>query len=81
MQSNRLGCLTGTGILAAVITIFVIAGYAYASGGLMYNPGPLSAKSGETLGGVTSHAEIAGDCKTCHTAQSVMGRLPLKCRT
>jgi len=68
MQSNRLGCLTGTGIIAVLITALVIAGYAYASGGLLFNPGPLSAKSGETLGGVTSHAEVGGDCKACHTA-------------
>ena len=68
MQSNRLGCLTGTGIIAVLITTFVIAGYAYASGGLMFNPGPLSAKSGEILGGVTSHSEIGRDCKACHSA-------------
>lgn len=69
MRSNRLGCLTGTGILAALITAFVIAGFAYASGGLMYNPGPLSTHSDdEVLGGVNSHAEIGGDCAACHTA-------------
>lgn len=68
MRTNRLGCLTSTGIIAALITAFAIAGYAYARGGLMYNPGPLNAQSGEMLGGVTSHAEIAGDCKACHTA-------------
>ena len=34
----------------------------------MYNPGPLSAQGDQTLGGVTSHAEIGGDCKACHTA-------------
>ncbi|HXD10282.1 MAG TPA: hypothetical protein VN653_09480 [Anaerolineales bacterium] len=68
-NKNRLGCLTGTGILALLITTFVIAGYAYAQGGMLYNPGPLSTKqSGEVLGGVISHAEISGDCKACHTA-------------
>ena len=55
MQRNRLGCLTGTGLITALITSLVIAGYAFASGGLMYNPGPLNAQQGETLGGVTSH--------------------------
>ena len=68
MRSNRLGCLSGTGFLAALITALVIAGYAYASGGWMYNPGPLNAQKGQTLGGVTSHAEIGGNCKACHTA-------------
>jgi len=68
MRSNRLGCLTGTGIIAALITAFAIAGYAYARGGLMYNPGPLSAQGDETLGGVTSHAATGGNCEACHTA-------------
>ena len=68
MRSNRLGCLTGTGLIAALITALAIAGYAFAAGGLMYNPGPLSARGGEMLGGVTSHAELGGNCDACHTA-------------
>ena len=31
--------------IAALVTALVIAGYAYARGGLMYNPGPLNAQS------------------------------------
>jgi hypothetical protein len=68
MRSNRLGCLTGTGMLAALVTALAIAGYAYARGGLMYNPGPLNSQRGEMLGGVTSHAEAGGKCEACHTA-------------
>jgi hypothetical protein len=68
MRNNRLGCLSSTGILAALITVLVIAGYAYARGGLLFNPGPLNAQGNQTLGGVTSHAEIGGECKACHTA-------------
>lgn len=68
MNNKRLGCLSGTGILAAIITALVIAGYAYASGGLMYNPGPLNAQAGVMLGGVTSHAGTNGNCKACHVA-------------
>jgi hypothetical protein len=67
-KTNRLGCLSGTGILAALLTAILIAGYAYAKDGLLYNPGPLNAQSGEMLGGVTSHAQTGGDCKACHTA-------------
>jgi hypothetical protein len=66
--TNRLGCLTGTGIVTALLTALILAGYAYARGGLMYNPGPLSTHGDEILGGVRSHAEIAGDCEACHTA-------------
>ncbi len=68
MQKNRLGCLTGTGLIAALITLGIIVGYAFSSGSLIFSPGALSAKSGKTLGGVTSHSEIGRDCKACHTA-------------
>ena len=66
MRGNRLGCLSGTGILAALLTVFVIAGYAYARGGLMYSPGPLNTHGDQMLGGVWSHAETGGECKSCH---------------
>ncbi|HLO30987.1 MAG TPA: cytochrome c3 family protein, partial [Anaerolineales bacterium] len=68
MRNNRLGCLSGTGLLAALITALVIAGYAYARGSMMYSPGPLSTQGARSLGGVTSHAETGGDCQACHTA-------------
>lgn len=32
----------------------------------MFSPGALNSKSGTVLGGVSSHAEIAGKCHTCH---------------
>jgi hypothetical protein len=67
MRSNRLGCLSSTGILAALVTVLVIAGYAYARGGLLFNPGPLNSQGDRSLGGVTSHAEIGGECEACHT--------------
>lgn len=68
MRGNRLGCFTFSGVLTALITGLVIAGAAYARGGLMYNPGPLNAQPGEILGGVTSHAETGGRCEACHSA-------------
>ena len=68
MRKARLGCLTGTGIIATLITAFAIAGYAFASGGQMFSPGALNDIHGAMLGGVTSHAEIAGACSACHVA-------------
>jgi hypothetical protein len=65
---QRLGCLSGTGLVATLITALLIAGYVYARGGLLFNPGPLNSQSGRILGGVTSHAEIGGNCESCHTA-------------
>jgi len=68
MRTRRLGCLTGTGIIATFITLAVITGVVVASGGVMFNPGQLNSDQGPVLGGVSSHAEIAGNCKACHTA-------------
>lgn len=80
MNSKRLGCLSGTGIITAIITALVIAGYAYAQGGLIYNPGPLNAQSeGEMLGGVTSHAGTGGNCKACHTAPWESAKMEDRC--
>jgi hypothetical protein len=84
MRTTRLGCLSATGVIAAILTGVVIAGYVYAQGGLLYNPGPLNAQSGEILGGVISHAEAGGDCKACHTApweSEMMADRCVKCHT
>jgi hypothetical protein len=68
MRGARLGCLSSAGIIAALVTAFAIAGYAVAGGGQMFSPGALNALDGQTLGGVTSHADIAGACSACHVA-------------
>lgn len=66
MQTNRPGCLTGNGIVAAFLTIVMLLGFALFSGNAMFSPGPLNAQPGEqTLGGVSAHAQIA-DCSACH---------------
>lgn len=66
MHNNRLGCFTGVGIFAALITLFVIAGVAFASGGQMFSAGDLNAELGQSYGGVNSHAQIT-ECSACHT--------------
>ena len=68
MHRNRLGCLSGTGIIAALIAVLSIAGYGFVSGGVMFSPGPLNAGVGQSPDGVSSHAEIDGDCESCHVA-------------
>ena len=68
MRRNRLGCLSGIGIFAAMITAFLIAGFAFAGGGAMFSPGLLNDVHGDPLGGITSHAESAGACSICHVA-------------
>ncbi|MBI3153525.1 MAG: hypothetical protein HYZ21_15435 [Chloroflexi bacterium] len=83
MQKNRLGCLTGTGIFAAFVTLFVLVGAAFASGGHMFSSGELNAEVGESIGGVNSHAQIP-ECKACHTApweRETMADRCLACHT
>jgi len=66
MKNTRLGFLTTSGIMAAVLTALIITGFAFTSGGMLFSPGALNARAGATLGGVNSHAELAGQCNLCH---------------
>ena len=69
MQKIPLGCLTGTGLISALIAILTIGGVAVAGGGSLFSPGALNAQqTGEILGNVRSHAESAGRCGLCHAA-------------
>ena len=52
-NKNRFGCLTSTGILATLITVFVIVGVAFASGSDMFSAGDLNAQGDKPYGGVT----------------------------
>jgi hypothetical protein len=82
MTKNRLGCLTGTGILAALFTVLVIIGFGFASGGSMFSPGPLNAhQSGAVLGNVRSHAETRGNCGACHAAPWDSATMADRCTT
>lgn len=62
-----LGLLT-SGKFTAAATVVVLIGMYTARGGTMFSSGPLSDKhrGREKLGGVSSHAEIAGNCSACH---------------
>lgn len=68
MRSNRLGCLSGMGMIIILVTLLAIGGVTYAEGGRLYSSGLLNAQAGEMLGGVRSHAETGGQCEACHTA-------------
>ncbi len=67
---RRLGCLTPFGIGGGVIAVAAVILVALLSGGTMFSPGPLNAytKAGITLGGVTSHAALGGNCAACHSS-------------
>lgn len=83
MNNSRLGCLTGTGIFAALITVVVLIGLAVVSGGQMFSAGALNDQPGEVLGGFSSHGQIT-ECRACHTApweRETMADRCLDCHT
>ena len=67
MSNNRLGCLSVTGIVTAIVALLVVAGVAFAGNQALFSPGSLNAKTGTSLGGVTAHSEIK-QCSQCHTS-------------
>jgi len=82
-NTNRLGCFTGTGLIAALITFFILVGVAFASGGQMFSSGSLNNQPGEMIGNVDSHANIT-ECRACHSApweQATMADRCLACHT
>ncbi len=78
---KRLSCLSTSGLLVGLITALVITGVAVAQGGVLFSPGPLNAQEGPALGGVTSHAAIGGECKTCHVAPWNASSMDERCLT
>lgn len=78
--NNRLGCLTSTGLIAALITLVALVGVAFASGGHMFSSGDLNAQTGEAVGGVNSHAQIS-ECKACHSAPWESDTMADRCLT
>ncbi|OGO11758.1 MAG: hypothetical protein A2Y93_12370 [Chloroflexi bacterium RBG_13_68_17] len=79
-----LGCLTGAGLLAALLTAAAITATALASSNRLFSPGKLSAQAGVDLGGVSAHAALEEDCAACHPAfwsASAMGDRCLGCHT
>ncbi len=69
MNARRLGCLSGSSLLAVALTLLLALGVTLVRGGRWFSPGPLNAQaSGAELGGVTSHAATGGRCQACHTA-------------
>ncbi|HEX6309530.1 MAG TPA: cytochrome c3 family protein [Longimicrobiales bacterium] len=56
------------GMLTVLVTLLLAAAAWMAFGGRIFAPDALSAASGEPLGGVRSHAELAGRCGACHVA-------------
>lgn len=62
--------LPTSGEVVALLTVATVAVILLVKGEAMFSPGALKAqsRSGATLGGVTSHAEIGKNCAACHVA-------------
>jgi hypothetical protein len=77
---RRLGCLSTSGIVAALSTLVVLVAAMLIVGGRPFSPGPLNAQAGDTpLGGVRSHAETGGHCSACHIAFWSAGSMAGRC--
>jgi hypothetical protein len=80
-----LGCFTFSALAAAAVAVLAVAGASVVSGNGMFSPGELSrvAHAGP-VGGVSSHADLAGRCEACHASVGSaegMGSLCLACHT
>ena len=83
-KNSRPGCITTSGIVLAALVALIIAGFVYAKGGLLFNPGNLNAESGPSLRGMTSHAEFANQCSLCHApfwSTNTMADMCVLCHT
>ena len=68
-MSKRLGFVSATGILVAVIALAGVLAWTLVKGPVLFSPGGLNAEAkAEPVGGVASHADLAGDCGACHPA-------------
>lgn len=68
-MNRPIGCLSRSGLAAALVTLIVLAGAGLVWGGRPFSPGPLNAQAGsQPAGGVRSHAETGGRCSACHAA-------------
>lgn len=68
-MNDRLGFLTVSGAVGAVVALAALLGWVMLSGLTPFSPGGLNAMARtQPLGGVVSHAELGGHCEACHTA-------------
>lgn len=68
-MSNRLGFLSGTGAVVAAVALLGMLGWTTIRGPVIFSPGALNSVSkSRTLGGVATHAQLAGNCGACHSA-------------
>lgn len=79
MHAARGRGISRWGVLAALAALLLTAGAWTYLGGRLFAPAGLSAAAGDTLGGVSSHAELAADCAACHPAPWSRERMDERC--
>ena len=57
-----------SGIISGILTVLIVVAISLAHGGVLFSPGPLNAKTGASLGGISSHADLGSQCSACHPA-------------
>lgn len=69
MENKKLGCITRGGIIGLGVAV-IATGITYLiSNNQMFSPGELTSLSkGNPIKNVSSHADLSGDCKSCHSA-------------
>lgn len=78
-RNSRLGCFSTSAIITALVTLAVIVGLSLTRGNGMFSPGPLNDQGDAAIGGVSSHAEIGGECGLCHTAPWDSATMAARC--
>ena len=73
--------VTRGGLIAAALALGGVLAAVGSSGGAMFSPGGLRAggDSAAALGGVTSHAALAGRCTACHASLGAGETMNAKC--
>lgn len=69
MKTRWPGFLSPLGVWASLITLVGLGVLTWFRGPVMFSPGPLNAVAGNrAVGGISTHAELAGRCEDCHAA-------------
>lgn len=78
-MDKPLGCLTRSGLIAAIATVLIAGASALISRFQIFSPGALNASAAEaSRAGINSHAEIP-ECGACHAAIWESGTMGERC--
>lgn len=81
-MKDRPKLFTGTRVSASVVTLLGILVWMLIQGGTMFSPGGLNAQAKtQSLGGVASHAQLAGRCAACHAPPFSSDTMADRCDT